>query len=108
MTLGAADTAFARELFSDLPDLSARKMFGGMGIYSQGVIFAIMRSDGVLLIKAQEGPFADRLAAMGCYRWTYVRKDGKASAMPYWTVPQDALDDPDKAAQLAREALAAL
>ena len=31
MSLGAGDMDFARELFSDIPDLTTRRMFGGMG-----------------------------------------------------------------------------
>ena len=108
MSLGAEDISFARELFAALPGLTTRRMFGGLGIYSEGVIFALMRSDGTLLIKAQDGPFADRLAAMGCEKWLYTRKDGAASSMPYWTMPEAAVDDPEAAADLGRDALAAL
>jgi len=36
MSLADADIAFAKELFSDIPDLSTRKMFGGLGLYSAG------------------------------------------------------------------------
>jgi DNA transformation protein len=105
MSLGAADIAFAKELFSEIPDLSTRKMFGGLGIYSEGNIFALMRSDAALLIKAKAGDFADKLADMGCTQWTTTRKSGAHSAMPYWTLPDNMLDDPDAASALAFEAL---
>lgn len=108
MSVAEADIAFARELFADMPDLSTRKMFGGLGIYSQGVIFALLMSDARFMIKAKDGPFADRLADMGCEKWTYTRKDGAASSMPYWTLPESALDDPDTACDLARDAIKAL
>ena len=42
---------------------------------------------------------------MGCTRWTGTRADGSVTAMPYWTLPGTALDDPDKAVALAHEAL---
>jgi DNA transformation protein len=108
VSLGAADIAFAKELFSDIPEPTTRKMFGGLGLYSGGVIFALMRSDAALLIKAKDGPFAQRLADMGCEKWTTTRKDGKSSAMPYWSLPETALDDPEAACALARDALTAL
>ena len=108
MSLGAADIAFAKELFQDIPDLSARKMFGGLGIYSEGTIFALMRSDGQLLIKAEGGAFADQLSEMGSTKWTYTRKSGAESSMPYWTLPEPAMDDPEAATDLAQSALAAL
>ncbi len=108
MSLSAADTAFARELFASIPALTTRKMFGGLGIYSNGVIFALMRSDGQLLLKAQSVPFTATLATMGSTQWTYTRKTGAQAAMPYWTLPDAALDDPELAGQLASQALAAL
>ncbi len=108
MSLAAADIAFATELFSDIPHLSTRKMFGGLGIYSGDRIFALMRSDAQLLLKATPGPFADKLADLGCEIWSYTRKNGTASTMPYWTLPDAALDDPSLAVSLAHEALDAL
>lgn len=108
MSLADADIAFAKELFSDIPDLSTRKMFGGLGLYSAGVIFGVMRSDSVILIKAHKGPFADRLAQLGCTQWTTTRMNGNISSMPYWSLPEAALDDPEAACALARDALDAL
>ena len=105
MSLSDADIAFAQELFGDMPDLSTRKMFGGMGFYSDGVIFGLMKSDGQLLLKAQDAAFEEKLAGMGSQKWTYTRKNGAESSMPYWSLPDAALDDTDLALTLAREAL---
>jgi DNA transformation protein len=49
------------------------------------------------------------LEAAGCTRWTYTREyaqGGKPTAMPYWTMPEGAEDDPDLACDWARRALA--
>ena len=108
MSISDADIAFATELFADLPDLTTRKMFGGLGIYSEGVIFALLMSDSRFMIKAKTGPFADRLAEMGCEQWTYTRKDGAASSMPYWSMPEAVMDDADAACALAQDAITAL
>tara|TARA_R110000787_G_scaffold60726_1_gene137751 strand:+ start:1215 stop:1544 length:330 start_codon:yes stop_codon:yes gene_type:complete len=105
VSLAEADIAFAKELFSDLPDITTRRMFGGMSIYSNGVIFALMRSDAQIFIKSQDSNFDAKLADMGAQKWAYTRKNGTETAMPYWTLPQDALDDSDLATALAREAL---
>ena len=107
MSIAAQDIEFARELFSDIPDLSTRKMFGGLGIYSDNVIFALMLSDGQIMLKARD-EFAAWLAEMGAAHWTYARKNGAEAAMPYWSLPDAALDDPEMAMDLAREALAAI
>ncbi|MGC1504781.1 MAG: TfoX/Sxy family protein [Sulfitobacter sp.] len=108
MSLSAADIAFATDLFSDIPDLSTRKMFGGLGFYSDGVIFALMKSDAELLLKAQDPGYAARLANIGARQWSYTRKNGAVACMPYWRLPDAALDDPEIAVALARAALALL
>lgn len=104
MALGAEDIAFAQDLFSGLGPLTTRRMFGGMAFYCDGIIFALMRSDGEILIKGA-GAFIDDLEEMGAERWTYSRANGHSAAMPYWSLPGSALDDPEEACALAREAL---
>nr|MDQ2705058.1 TfoX/Sxy family protein [Pseudomonadota bacterium] len=53
------------------------------------------------------GTSAD-FADAGCSQWIYPnRKTGRDVAMPYWTVPDAALDDPDEMALWARKALEA-
>jgi DNA transformation protein len=105
VSLSGADISFAQELFSDLPDLTTRKMFGGLGLYSDGVIFALMMSDARIMLKAKDPTFEAQLADLGSEKWTYARKDGKPASMPYWSLPDAALDDPEQANTLARQAL---
>lgn len=104
MSVSAADIAFALELFEGLGPLSTRKMMGGLCLYCDGVIFALMLSDGSLWLKGAGG-FAGRIAAEGWERWTYPRPGRAPVAMPYWRLPDAALDDADHACNLAREAL---
>lgn len=104
MVLGDSDIAFALELFEPLGDLTTRRMFGGMALYHQGVIFALLRSDATLLLKA-EGDFRARLEAEGWDRWTHTRKNGTETSMPYYIIPGEVLDDPESASDLARASL---
>ena len=94
------------DLFSGLGDISIRRMFGGKGIYHQGLIFALEMSDGNVMLKgdAVNGP---EMEAAGCQRWTYQRPGRKATAMPYWTAPDEALDDPEAMTPWAESAFAA-
>ena len=107
MALSDEEIAFALDLFAGLGPLSTRKMFGGLSIYCGGVIFAIVMADGRVLLKGQ-GAMQDRFEAMGLERWDYVRKDGSPTHMPYWYLPDSALDDAEEATDLAREALSHL
>jgi len=107
MSLSNADIAFARELFAGLGPLTARKMMGGLCLYSERTIFAIVDADGRIHLKGG-GDFGRVLEDAGGRRWTYSRDGGKQTAMPYWTLPDAALDDPDLACDWARRALAHL
>lgn len=107
MALSDAEIAHALELFEDVGALSTRKMFGGVAIYSEGIIFAIIMSEGTIRLKGQ-GEMIQRFKALGMQQWTYQRPGQKPSSMPYWALPDSALDDPDAATSLAREALSHL
>lgn len=95
----------ALELFNDVGPMTTRKMFGGMGIYSDGQIFAIIMSDETIMLKGQ-GAMMEKFDDLGMERWTYTRKNSDTiSAMPYWALNDDMLDDPERASALAREAI---
>ena len=82
------------EMFEPLGPVTIKRMFGGKGIYHQGLIIALELSDGELLLKADATSAAEFRAA-GARQWTYESKKGKPEAMPYWTIPDESLDDPD-------------
>jgi DNA transformation protein len=105
MAVSAEDIAFVTDLFSDLAPISTRKMMGGLSIYSDGQIFAMMFGDGTLMLKAS-GALAQELADLGCTAFTYTnKKSGKLVSMPYWSLPDAALDDPTEACIWARKSL---
>lgn len=87
------DDAEIEELFAPLGPVSIRRMFGGKGIYHRGRIVAVELRDGLML--KGDAETAPALEAAGARRWTYEGKGGRVVAMPYWSVPEDAFDDPD-------------
>ena len=65
-------------------------------------------ADGTLRLKGV-GAKADAYDQAGWERWTYQRDNSdKVAAMPYWTVPDAVLDDPEAASDWGRRALAEL
>jgi DNA transformation protein len=94
------------DLFSGLGPVEIRRMFGGKGIYHNGVIVAIeLRGD--LMLKA-DAELAPEFAAAGCQQWTYTgSRHGKLVSMPYWSLPDGAADDPDEMAVWAKKSYAA-
>jgi DNA transformation protein len=107
MSISQSDIAFALELFEDLGQLTTRKMMGGLCLYHDGTIFSILHSDGSVWLKAR-GSMAERLTKQGWERWTYARDGKKTTAMPYWKLPANTLDDPELACEWARQTLAEL
>ncbi|WP_066701506.1 TfoX/Sxy family protein [Celeribacter ethanolicus] len=103
MSITDEDIAFIYDLFGPLGALSHRKMMGGLSIYSEGQIFAILSADGRVYLKVA-GAFADALAAEDCEKFEVENGRG----MNYWTLPETALDDPDLACNWARRAIDAL
>ncbi|MEM5492136.1 TfoX/Sxy family protein [Hoeflea sp. AS16] len=81
------------EMFDSLGEVTIKRMFGGKGVYHQGVILALEVSGDILLkADAQSAPeFADA----GASQWVYSGKN-KPVAMPYWSIPDAALDDPEE------------
>ena len=98
MSVSDADIAFATDLLSPLGGLSTRKMFGGLGIYHDGAIFALLSSAGQLFIKTDTA-LAAELAAEGSTQF---------HNMPYWSMPEAALDDPEVALNWAQRSLTAV
>ncbi|WP_416355671.1 TfoX/Sxy family protein [Aureimonas phyllosphaerae] len=93
------------ELFAVLQPISIRRMFGGKGIYAGGRIFALMLNDELYLKTDAQTAFC--FEAAGSRRWTYQREGAAPVAMPYHSVPDEALDDPDLMADWARLAMEA-
>ncbi|TWD57744.1 DNA transformation protein [Agrobacterium vitis] len=87
------DNADIEEMFCALGPVSIRRMFGGKGIYHHGVIIALDLFDEIML-KA-DAETAPQFEKAGARQWVYQREGKKPVAMPYWTIPDDAFDDPD-------------
>lgn len=66
-------------------------MFGGYGLYLNGAIFGFI-IDGELYFKVGELNRAE-YERRGSRQFVYQRKTGKKSAMSYWTVPDEILED---------------
>ena len=90
------------ELLEPLGGVSARRMFGGAGLFKSGLMFGLVANE-VLYLKADEGTqpsFEER--GLGPFR--YEAKNGKRAVMSYWQAPDDLLEDGDEMIEWARRA----
>lgn len=83
--------------------VAIRAMFGGAGIYADGVMFALIAHE-TLYLKVGPGNAA-RVEAAGLPRFTYDGK-GKPIVMSYAQPPEEALEDAEIMADWAESALA--
>jgi DNA transformation protein len=99
------DPEYVQELFAAFGPVSVRRMFGGAGVYADGIMFALIANRVIYLKTAPEG--TDAFERERCGLFTYAIKDGTRQITSYWQMPDRLYDDPDDLAQWARTALAA-
>ena len=88
------------DMLSPLGPVTAKGMFGGFGIYLDGLMFGLI-ADEVLYFKADSQSKAPyETAGMAPFKpWEH-----KPMTMPYWEVPAEVLDEVDDFRAWARAA----
>jgi DNA transformation protein len=93
-----------QELLADFGAVSARAMFGGHGLYHDGVMFAVVIDEGLYLkVDTQTQALFE---AEGCTPYVYTQTE-QPLTMSYWSAPVAALDSPQAMLPWARLAYAA-
>jgi DNA transformation protein len=96
------DPDYLQELFAAFGPVSVRRMFGGAGLFADGMMIAIV-ADGMIYLKtAPEG--TDAFERERCGPFSYATKNGTRQITSYWQMPERLYDDPDELAQWARTA----
>ena len=96
-------TAFVLELLEPLGAVSARRMFGGVGLFHDGMMFGLIARD-ELFLKVGDGNRSQYESA-GEAPFSYETKHGPHTIGSYWRCPPDLLDDPEKFQAWARKAM---
>lgn len=95
---------YVMELFGPFGTVVSRRMFGGHGVYLDGLMFAII-SDDILYLKSDEMNRIEFEQA-GCEVFSYARK-GKRATLSFFRAPEDAMESPELMLPWARSAYAA-
>ena len=88
------------EQLAALPALSTRRMFGGIGLYSDAWFFALIDDD-VLFFKVDDSNRHDYVSRG---MKAFMPIPGKAS-MGYYEVPEDVIEEADELARWARRSV---
>ena len=92
------------DMMHSIGPVHAKGMFGGHGIFLDGLMFALI-ADSTLYLKSDES-IAQELNARGLEAFTYY-KEGKAFTMSYHRAPDEVLEDPEEMYLWAKRAFAA-
>lgn len=92
------------ELLAPQGPVSAKRMFGGWGVYVDGLFIALIAADRLYLkVDADAMPV---FRAAGCEPFCYDSQ-GHSTTLGYWSAPDDAIDSPTAMQPWARLALRA-
>ena len=95
--------SFVLDQLEGLGDVSARTMFGGVGLYCDGFFFGIIASD-VLYVKVDD---ENRLDFERAGSKPFRPYADRSSTMQYWAVPLDVLESAPELIAWARKAVQA-
>lgn len=103
MAISESYKEYVVEQLGKLGCVAVKKMFGGAGIYYDGLIFGLLADD-VLYFKVDDSNKSDyERAGMEPFQ----PFDEKPMVMPYYEVPADILEDKELLADWARKSLLA-
>jgi DNA transformation protein len=90
----------AVDLLSPVGPVKARAMFGGYGLSLDGVSIGLIADDRLYLRvdEATRGEFEKA----GSAPFIYPSKNGPMTMKNYWAIPEDAVDDSERAARWGR------
>lgn len=97
--------AFIADLLAPMGPVKVRRMFGGAGVFLDGLMFGLIKDD-ELYFKVDDGNRADFEDA-GEEPWRYQRKGRKPVALSYYRAPDALYDDPEELQSWARQAFEA-
>ena len=82
------------EVFSSFGTIGVRRMFGGYGVFHDGLMFGLVADD-VLYLKA-DGQSSKLFANRGLPQFEYEKKSQRVK-LSYYMAPEEIFDDPGQA-----------
>ena len=90
---------FIQDQLSALGAIESKKMFGGIGFFKEGLMFAMIGGDQFRLKVDEHNQKEFEASGMKPYF-----SKGKKKGMPYWAVPVDVLEDKKELVKWAKKA----
>ena len=100
------DPDFIRELFSQFRPVTIKRMFGGAGIYAEGLMFGLV-FDGAIYLRVDAASIPDfERAGSAPFVYPLAKHHAGRPSRSFWRLPERLYDDPDELAVWAGRALA--
>ena len=93
---------YVLDQLSEWGDVTARKMFGGAGLYRDDKMFGLLADD-VAYLKVDD---SNREAFVEAGSSPFKPYPDKATTMSYFEVPADVIDDPEQLVEWSKRSLA--
>ncbi len=95
---------YLKDMFSPIDGVVFRRMFGGLGIFRDKTMFALVADDSLYFRTDDE--IVPDFEAEGSGPFIYEGKN-KPTTMPYWRAPERLFDDPEDFVSWAEKSYAA-
>jgi DNA transformation protein len=96
------DADVTRDLFREFGAIDIRRMFGGAGVFVDGLMIALIARDVIYLKADAETIPAFEREGLGAFN--YATKNGEHTLTSYWRMPDRLYDDSEELARWARDA----
>ena len=98
-------TYVLEDVLGHIQGITSRAMFGGYGIYREGIIFAII-AENQLFFKVGDSNISD-YEEMKSHPFVYEHGKHRKTTMSYWLVPDEILNDKTKTLEWVEKAVVA-
>jgi DNA transformation protein and related proteins len=100
------DPDFIRELFAPFRPATAKRMFGGIGLYADGLMFGLI-FDSVIYLRVDDASIASfEREGSAPFVYPLAKHHVGRPSRHFWRLPERLYDDPDELAVWAGRALA--
>ena len=79
------------DVLRNIPDITSQSMFGGWGVYKDGIIFAIIAGS-ELYFKVDDSNRSD-FEKFDSHPFIYSQGKNKQITMSYWLLPEDIMEN---------------
>jgi DNA transformation protein and related proteins len=102
------DPEFIAELFASFGSVTVRRMFGGAGLFREGLMFGLV-FDGAIFLKVDDASIPDfEREGSTPFVYTLAKSAGRVGrhSLSYWRLPERLYDDPEELVMWAQRAFA--